>query len=51
VSDIRIIENLGNSKHNTVAFSVQHKQVSLVNKRLIRDYNKGDYQSICDKAN
>jgi len=49
VSDVRIIEYLGNSDHNMVAFSVQHEEVISVNKRLIPEYNKDDYQSICDE--
>jgi len=49
VNDVRIIENLGNSDHSMVAFFVQHKLVCLINKRPIRVYDKGDYQSIRDE--
>ena len=47
VSNVKIVENLGTSYcHNMVSFSIHHKQKNFVNTRQIRDYNKGDYQSI-----
>ena len=46
VSNVKIIDNLGNSDHNMVTFSIQHEQKYLSTKRQIRDYNKGNYQSI-----
>jgi len=46
VSKVNITVNLGNSDHNMEVFSIQHEQVSFVNKRQIQDYNRGDCQSI-----
>jgi len=46
VSNVKIIDNLGNSDHNMVTFSIQHEQKHLSTNRQIRDYNKGNYQSI-----
>jgi len=46
VSNVKIVENLGTSDHNMVSFSIHHEQNNFVNTRQIRDYNKGDYQSI-----
>ena len=46
VSDVKVIENLGNSDHNMVTFTLHHKQETFVSKRQFRDYNKGDYQRI-----
>lgn len=46
VSNTDVIENLGNSDHSMVTFSVLHQQSISENARLLRDYCKGDYQSI-----
>ena len=46
VSNVKVTGNFGNSDHNMVAFNIQHKQDSFATKRHIRDYNKGDYESI-----
>ena len=43
---MKIVENLGTSDHNMVSFSIHHEQNNFVSTRQIRDYNKGDYQSI-----
>ena len=46
VSNVEVMEHLGNSDHNMVTFSVHHVQETLDSMTLFHDYCKGDYQSI-----
>ena len=48
VSNVTVIHNLGNSDHNMVCFSVHYEhEISNVN-RIIRDFNKGNFDSMKD---
>jgi len=46
VSNVEVMEHLGNSDHDMVTFSVHHEQEILDSTTLFHDYCKGDYQSI-----
>jgi len=46
VSDVQVIENLGNSDHNMLTFQVHHQQRVINSMRPRRDYHCGDDQSI-----
>ena len=46
VSDVRVLDCMGTSDHNMVSFSLHHEQTTLKNKRQVRDYCRGDYDSI-----
>jgi len=46
VSDVQVIENLGNSDHNMITFRVHHQQRVINSMRPMHDYHHGDYQSI-----
>ena len=46
VSNVEVMEHLGNSDHNMVTFSVHHVQETLDSMTLFHDYCKGVYQSI-----
>jgi len=46
VSDVQVIENLGNTDHNMITFRVHHQQRVINSMRPMRDYHRGDYQSI-----
>ena len=46
VSSTKVIEHLGNSDHNMICFSIHHEKDIPENSRLLRDYCKGDYQSM-----
>jgi len=48
VSNITVIHNLGNRDHNMVCFSVHHEHETYNNYRIIRDFNKGNYNPMKD---
>ena len=46
VNNVCITANLGTSDHNMITFTVQHKHDVVTNDRVVRDYHKGDYDSM-----
>jgi len=46
VSNVQIMASLGTSDHNMITFTVQHKHDVVTNDRVVRDYHKGNYDSI-----
>jgi len=46
VSNIEVMEHLGNSNYNMAIFSIHREQEIMHNTRLLCDYCKRDYQSI-----
>ena len=48
VSNVTVIHNRGNSDHNTVCFLVHHEHETSKDNRIIRDFNKGNYDPMND---
>jgi len=46
VSDVKVLENLGSSDHNMVTCTIHHQCDTHVSHRQVRDYNRGNYDSI-----
>ena len=49
VSEITVDDQLGNSDHNMISFRIQHNTLDTKSTLLVRDYHRGDYDSIRSK--
>ena len=49
ISDVTIVSSLGNSDHNMICCTVHCDHEPLVAQKVIRDYKRGDYDTITDR--